>query len=176
MLTTDIRAGWSRARRSSARVIHSPWSAMHAAQAAVASGWESAEQVNRESALGWSALDAKDDNKRVAWGVGDNCDHSAATPYGAVPVKDAGLQGVWDLSIERTDLRIMLTYNPKPARKDADTSPRYQRSDEHGARYDAALERERSLYVPNTGLLATIKGRSRSSCRLLQSQTFWRPT
>ncbi|WP_177412348.1 MULTISPECIES: hypothetical protein [Pseudomonas] len=154
MLTTDIRAGWSRARRTSARVIHSPWSGMRAAQAAVASGWESAEQVSREAALGWSALDAKDDNKQLAWSESDNRDHSAASPYGAVPVKDAGLRGAWDMSIERTDLRIMLTYNPKPARKDADTSPRYQRSDEHGPRYDAALERERSLYVPGTGLLA----------------------
>lgn len=154
MLTTEIRAGWSRARRLSAPETKAAWSGTRAVEAGSAGVWQQATPANKAAAVGWSGHDAKDDAAQLAWGAGEAHDRQAVTGFGAVPAKDAGLQGAWDRSIHRTDLRIMLAYNPMPARKEVGLSPRYHRSDEYGPRYDAALERERSLYTPGSGLLA----------------------
>lgn len=70
-----------------------------------------------------------------------------------VPARDLGLAGAWDHSIRAADWRVTVAYNPAPATRDASTAPRYQRVDEYGPRYDAALEVERSLYVPGNGPL-----------------------
>ena len=154
MLTTEIRAGWSRTRRLSAPETKAAWSGTRAVQVDSVGTWQQATPANKAAAVGWSGHDAKDDATQLAWGAGEAHDLHAAAGFGAVPPKDAGLQGAWDKSIQQVDLRIMLTYDPAPARMDATAAPRYHRSDEHGPRYDAALERERSLYVPGTGLLA----------------------
>lgn len=161
MLTTEIRAGWSRTRRLSAPETKAAWSGTRAVQVDSVGTWQQATPANKAAAVGWSGHDAKDEATQLAWGAGEAHDRQAVAGFGAVPAKDAGLQGAWDKSIQRVDLRIMLTYNPAPAHKDVTAAPRYHRSDEYGPRYDAALERERSLYVPGTGLLAFTFGGQR---------------
>ena len=158
MLITDIRAGWSRARRLRVPAARSAWGSMAVAQVACSGNWGRADALEGGAALQWAGHEAKDDASVLAWGGSQARDDAAGLPFGDVPALDLRLGGSWDQSIQRVDLRIIVAYNPAPARKDAEAAPRYHRVDEHGPRYDAALERDRSLYVPGTLLAFNFAG------------------
>lgn len=158
MLTTDIRAGWSRARCLRVPAARSAWGRMDVAQVACSGSWGRADALESGAALQWAGHEAKDDASVLAWGSSQSRDDAAGLPFGDVPAQDLRVGGCWDQSIQRVDLRIIVAYNPAPARKDAEAAPRYHRVDEHGPRYDAALERDRSLYVPGTLLAFNFGG------------------
>src|SRR5690606_28611612 len=102
----------------------------------------------------WSAVPALNLNLTGQWAPAAPTDSAAVeSGFAQVPVKDLGVVGAWDHGIRPADWQVTVEYNPAPAMKDASTSPRYQRVDEHGPRYDAALEVQRSLYVPGNGPL-----------------------
>ena len=158
MLTTDIRAGWTRARRLRVPAARSAWGRMDVAQVACSGSWGRADALEGGAALQWAGHEAKDDVSVLLWGGSQARDDAAGLPFGDLPAQDLRLGGSWNQSIQRVDLRIIVAYNPAPARKDAEAAPRYHRVDEHGPRYDAALERDRSLYVPGTLLAFNFAG------------------
>lgn len=154
MLTSEISAGWSKARQASARPAVTGWTATQPRDDSAVLAWNQGRAVQKEVVPAWADVPAREQSLRVQWGAGIASDIERAAEFSAVPLKDQLLVGAWDDTVRPADLVTKLVFNPSPAVKDADTSPRYQRSDEHGPRWDAAAEVLRSLYIPGTGLLA----------------------
>src|SRR5690606_41839668 len=97
------------------------------------------------------------------WDAAVSRDSGLQAAFGRVPAKYSAPVSAWDQSIRPADWQVAVTYNPAPTARDASTSPRYQRVDEFGPRFDAALELERSLYVPGRGPLVFNFGGQRYS-------------
>lgn len=149
MLIADINAGWRTARQASARPVASYWQPVPELNLASTSGWGAGKAADLQAAGDWSAAAMVDQQAGDAWRAAATRDGSLlAAAFGRVRVKDMGVAGAWDHSIRPADQGVMVAYNPAPQHKNASTAPRYQRVDEFGPRYDAALEVERSLYVP----------------------------
>lgn len=154
MLIADINAGWKTARQASACPVVSYWQPVPESDLARSSDWGAGKAADQQSAGNWAAADAVDRQAGDIWEAATARDGSPlVAAFGRVPVKDMGLAGTWDRSIHPADWDVKVAYNPAPLHKDASTAPRYQRVDEFGSRYDAALEVERSLYVPSNGPL-----------------------
>ncbi|AQZ96625.1 hypothetical protein ACFSB1_11075 [Halopseudomonas phragmitis] len=158
MLATEIGAGWSRARPVSARDAGMPWGTLQPAEVSPSLDWGKGHALDASMLAGWDGLAGLDVHLRARWTRALSVDRCAASPFDVVPVKDLFLTPGWDRSIQRRDLHIQIRYNPMPARADSSTAPRFQRSDEHGPRFDAELERDRSLYVPGSPLAFTFSG------------------
>lgn len=154
MLTSEINAGWRTARQASSRPVASAWERVPECSVALASAWGDGRAAEREAGGVWSGVPARDQCLNGRWALATPLDSAAVeSGFALVPPKDLGVVGAWDHSIRPADWRVTVAYTPAPAAKDASTSPRYQRVDEYGPRYDAALEVERSLYVPGNGPL-----------------------
>lgn len=150
MLTTEISARWRPARRASARAVVTKWKPVPVQDRQQRSGWRVAAVADRGSSQAWADVPAQDRYVDSGWQWGRVADASTASAFDAVPEKDSAVAVAWDHSIKPTQSSVAITYNPAPAAKEAWVSPRHQRSDELGPRYDAALEVERSLYVPTS--------------------------
>ncbi|SDS29434.1 hypothetical protein SAMN05216198_1630 [Halopseudomonas litoralis] len=154
MIATEVDAGWRTARQVSARPAASAWSRKPERSLNRASAWGDAQPTEKTTRTDWAAVPALDQGQTGRWESASPTDGgSVAAGFVQVPSKDLGLAGAWDHSIRPADWRVTVSYNPAPAKKDASTAPRYQRVDEYGPRYDAALEVGRSLYVPGNGPL-----------------------
>tara|TARA_R110000751_G_scaffold276691_1_gene377841 strand:+ start:4328 stop:6091 length:1764 start_codon:yes stop_codon:yes gene_type:complete len=154
MLNTEISAGWTKARPASAHVIANDWQSTDALNSAATVSWGTGASVERSGAVAWADVPSKERELGLLWRQASARNIEQSSSFDAVPIKDQLVAGIWDHSIERADWAVRLFYNPAPAAKDADTAPRYQRSDEHGPRWDAATELLRSLYVFGAGPLA----------------------
>ncbi|MEJ6655673.1 MAG: hypothetical protein QNL70_06685 [Pseudomonas sp.] len=154
MITSEINAGWRTARQASSRPVASAWERIPEHNLAFSCTWNEGLPVERETGGGWSGIPALDQSRTGRWEPATPSDSaSVGALFAHVPVKDLGLAGAWDRSIRPADWQVQVVYNPTPGAKDVSTAPRYQRVDEFGPRYDAALEVERSLYVPGNGPL-----------------------
>lgn len=148
MIVADIAAGWRRARARLDAKRGVPWSALHALQVQQGLVWQPAQVADRASRQPWADVPAADARRQLRWENGQPRSNAAASGWDQVPAQDAWVVPNWDHSIGPRDARLRLIYNPRPARKDVGNRQAYQRCDEYGPRYDAALQLQSSLYVP----------------------------
>ncbi|WP_339079616.1 hypothetical protein [Pseudomonas sp. TMP9] len=155
MLSVHVGGRWSKARPVSARPAVAPWGATLPLGLEAQVAWQQAVGRDQSNALRWDELSAKDMLATPIWGAAALADgHTQAAPWSAVPAKDCGISGRWDHSIRPRDVRLVLIYNPMPAKKDVQVATTSRRVDAYGPRYDAAAALQASLYVPGAGALA----------------------
>src|SRR5690606_20117315 len=132
-----VGGGWSTARPASLRPAVMPWGATTPLEQNAAAAWGSGQPHDMARQLLWDAMPTKDAANGAAWEQGMSADRRAlAGPWGDVPAKDAGYAGCWDHSIRPRDIRLLLIYNPRPARKDVQVRAPSRRVDQYGPRYD----------------------------------------
>lgn len=155
MLSVQVGGRWSKARQVSARPSAAPWSATVPLGLEAQAAWRQAVARDQAKALLWDKLAVKDWLAVNPWGAAAQADGVAqAGPWSAVPAKDCGIAGRWDHSIRPRDVRLVLIYNPMPAKKDVQVATTSRRVDAFGPRRDAAALLQASLYVPGNGPLA----------------------
>jgi hypothetical protein len=154
MLSVQVGGRWSKARPVSARPSATPWAATVPLGLEAQAAWRQAVARDQASALLWDRLAVKDWLGANPWGAAGLVDGMAqAGPWNSVPAKDAGITGRWDHSLRPRDVRLVLIYNPKPARKDLQVATTSRRVDAFGPVRDAAALLQASLYVPGNGPL-----------------------
>ena len=158
MLTHDTAAGWSKARRPGDLARATPWGATVPAELMTRAQWRRGQALQLHSYVPWSQVAQQDTELDLLYGQAQPEDVGTGSRWDTVPSKDMGRVVGWDHSLQPFDLRLRLIYVPKPAMKDATTALGFQRSDEHGTRYDAQAERLASLYVPGPGPVAFVFG------------------
>lgn len=163
MLIADFNAGWRTARQADACPVAESWRPVSERNLNQAAGWGAGQSQDLHRVSKWSAADAADQLADSRWDAAVSRDSGLEAAFGRVPAKDSAPVSAWDQSIRPADWQVAVTYNPAPTARDASTSPRYQRVDEFGPRFDAALELERSLYVPGRGPLVFNFGGQRYS-------------
>ncbi|WP_201752554.1 hypothetical protein [Pseudomonas knackmussii] len=151
MLTHDAVASWNKARRPLDPVRCSGWGAVAAKAAEVSPAWGQGQAVESELAGGWDAVPQADQQQASAWGRSGGQDSRTASSWNEVAQKDLARRLGWDHSVKPQDVRLRLIYNPRPAQKDMGSGQVWYRADEFGPRFDAAQERQASLYVPPAG-------------------------
>lgn len=155
MLSVQVGGRWSKARPVSARPAVTPWSATVPLGLEAQAAWRQAVALDQAKALLWDKLAVKDWLATSPWGAAAQADGVAqAGPWSAVPAKDCGIAGRWDHTIRPRDVRLVLIYNPMPAKKDVQVATTSSRVDAFGPRRDAAALLQASLYVPGNGPLA----------------------
>lgn len=155
MLSVQVGGRWSKARPVSARPSAASWSATVPLGLEAQAAWRQAVARDQAKALLWDKLAVKDWLAATPWGAAAQADGMAqAGPWNSVPAKDAGITGRWDHSIRPRDVRLVLIYNPMPAKKDVQVATTSRRVDAFGPRRDAAALLQASLYVPGSGALA----------------------
>lgn len=151
MLTYDAAVGWSKARRQLDPAQHSGWGAVEAKSVGVSPGWGQGQSAESELAGRWDAVPQVDQQQALAWERSSEQDSGGASRWNVVARKDLAKRLGWDRSAKPQDVRLRLIYNPRPAQKDLGSGQGWYRADEFGTRFDAAQERQESLYIPPAG-------------------------
>lgn len=153
MLTHDAAASWNKASRLLDPAQRSGWGSVAAKEEIAAAPWRQGETANASTAGCWDAVPVIDDGYQVGWGQGLENDAATGSQWDTVARRDLAQRLGWDRTIKPQDCRLRLIYRPNPARKDSVNGQAWFRSDEFGARFDAAAERAASLYIPRGGVV-----------------------
>jgi len=152
LIAIEVGARYRHAKPTRARDIGARWQATNPRELQdnrIRWGAAAASDIQRQSA--WDDVPNKDLLKQLSWSTAVVYDAvSTIAPWNQVSEKDAGQRIRWDHSIQSRDTRLRLIYNPVPGKKDHKAQVHWGRVDEFGARFDAAAELKRSLYIPNT--------------------------
>ncbi|MBU0882257.1 MAG: hypothetical protein KKG42_02315 [Gammaproteobacteria bacterium] len=132
-----------------------PWDRMPPADADSAAGWGVGAIADVQTHQLWDRVGVQDQPLDLHWAGAFQADGQVvAGPWNDVPAKDYGTTGRWNHSIRPRDVRLVLIYNPMPAKKDVQVATTSRRVDTFGPRRDAAAVLQASLYVPGNGPLA----------------------
>lgn len=153
MLTLTIGAAWQRAQRRDARARAVGWSPLRPADGSTATQWGRALAYGHAVASPWATPAPTDLAASGHWQPASPLGPVTASHWNDVPACDTALRLAWDRSITPRDLRLVLIYNPSPARKDVTAGIRARRVNQYGPRHDPATALQASLYVPGSGAL-----------------------
>jgi len=154
MLSIEVGGGWSTARPVNPRPSVAQWGSTVPLGLEAQAAWRRAVGHEVAATLPWDELAGKDLLAAGAWGGAVGADAAAVGPWKDVPAKDCDVAGRWDRSIRPRDVRLVLIYNPMPAKKDVLVASPSRRVNAFGPRYDAAAAVQASLYVPGNGPLS----------------------
>ena len=151
LLTIEVGLRHTHAKQLRARELHALWrttAQIDLQENRLRWGYGAAQDIDRETA--WETVPVKEIHVRINWGTALGTDNDTLAPWIYAPSKDNNGQIRWDHSIQPRDTRLRLIYNPIPAQQDHNKNVYWGRADEHGKRFDAQAEQQRSLYLPNT--------------------------
>ena len=154
-LTMQVGGAWRKATPLVPVAAALPWDRVPPADADSAAGWGVGAIADVQTHQLWDRVGVQDQPLHLHWAGAFQADGQVVDGrWNDVPAKDYGTTGRWNHSIRPRDVRLVLIYNPMPAKKDVQVATTSRRVDAFGPRRDAAALLQASLYVPGNGPLA----------------------